>query len=398
MLINIAFILICGVISNRLFALIRMPGFMGMIFCGVILGPYGMNIIHPDLLKYSAEIRVFALIVILLRAGLGLNPDVLKRVGGVAVRMSVIPCLVEGFTVTMVAHYLLHIPLLEAGVLGFVLAAVSPAVVIPTMLFLKEKSLGMNKGIPVIILAGASADDVMAITMFSIFLGIAGQKSVQIWTSLGMIPIKILSGIALGLLGGWVLCTIVWRKRSRWARMEQLALLIALAVFIATMGDRYQIAGLLGVMALGFFLLVKANGIAVHLEKELTNLWFFAHIFLFFLIGAEVNIQVVRQAGLISLAVIGIGLIGRSVGVWVALAGTELNIKERIFCAIAFLPKATVQAAMGGIPMAAGLASGSVILAIAVMAIIISAPLGALGIQYAAPRLLEYDETVGDVG
>lgn len=388
---SIMLILLLGILANKVFRLIKLPGLLGMILVGIAIGPYGFNLLDKSILDNSSDIRMLALIVILLRAGLGLNREILNKVGKVSIKMSAIPCLFEGFTITLVAYKLLDLPFLEAGMLGFIVAAVSPAVVVPSMLYLREKGLGMKKGIPIIILAGASVDDVFAITLFTTFLGLSLNTQSTITLQLLQIPIQVIGGILIGILFGYILYKIYRYKNIKLNDMERLAILIISALTIVIVGDMTHIAGLLGVMTLGFILLEKANDFASNFEKELNKVWFFAQIFLFVLIGSEVNIYVAWKAGLIGALIILIGLIARSIGVILALKGSNLNIKEKIFCTVAYSPKATVQAAIGGIPLAMGVTSGNLILAIAVLAVIITAPLGAIGIKLLAPILLEKD-------
>jgi NhaP-type Na+/H+ or K+/H+ antiporter len=392
---SILLILLLGILGNKVFNFIKLPGLLGMILVGIIIGPYGFNLLDKAILDNSSDIRMLALIVILLRAGLGLNRETLNKVGKVAIKMSAIPCLFEGFTITLVAYKLLGIPFLEAGMLGFIVAAVSPAVVVPSMLYLREKGLGMKKGIPIIILAGASVDDVFAITLFTTFIGLSFNTQSTIPLQLLQIPIQVIGGILIGIIFGYILYKIYRYKNIKLNDMEKLAILIISSLMIVIIGDTAHIAGLLGVMTLGFILLEKANDFASNFEIELNKVWFFAQIFLFVLIGAEVNIYVAWKAGLIGALIILIGLIARSIGVIIALQGSNLNIKEKIFCTIAYSPKATVQAAIGGIPLAMGVASGNLILAIAVLAVILTAPLGAVGIKLLAPILLEKNHEGG---
>jgi solute carrier family 9B (sodium/hydrogen exchanger), member 1/2 len=387
---SIALILALGLLADRLFRRLGVPGLLGMILIGILLGPFGLNLLDRAILDNSADIRMLALVVILLRAGLGLNKEMLNRVGRVAITMSAIPCLMEGALATLAAHLILGLPLVEAGLLGFILAAVSPAVVVPSMLRLKEQGLGMDKGIPVLILAGASVDDVFAITLFTAFLGMALQSGQSIVWLIAQIPLQVVGGIVLGALVGYGLYRLYALHLLNLARMEQLALILIAALAVVFIGQKTHIAGLLAVMTLGFVVLEKDGEIAERLERDLDKIWFFAQILLFVLIGAEVNVGIAWQAGAVGLLVLGIGLIGRLGGVMVALLGSNLERKERLFCAVAYSPKATVQAAIGGIPLAMGVESGALILAIAVLAIMVTAPLGALGIDLLAPRLLSH--------
>lgn len=390
MLESIVLILFLGILFSKAFQKVRLPGLLGMILVGILIGPYGFNLLDKEsILKSSSNIRMLALIIILLRAGLGLDKEILKKVGKPAVKMSAIPCLCEGFTIMFVASKLVGLPILEAGMLGFIIAAVSPAVVVPSMLHLREKRLGIKKGVPVIILSGASIDDVFAIAIFTAFLGMSKGSGKSIISQISQIPIQIVGGIVLGVLAGYIIYKVFSMKKLKLSSPEQLAILFSAALAIVILGEKIHIAGLLAVMTMGFILLEKDKDTAEKLEEKLNKVWFFAQIFLFVLIGAEVNTQVALKAGLVGIVIIIAGLIGRSIGVIIALRGSNLNIKERIFCAIAYMPKATVQAAIGGIPLASGIPSGAYILAVAVLAIIITAPLGVVGIKISAPKLLE---------
>ena len=389
MLASVILILVLGIVADRLFRWLKLPGLLGMILVGILLGPSGLDLLDDAIITISSDLRMIALIVILLRAGLGLDRDTLRRVGGIAVRMSALPCLFEGAAVTLAARAILGLPWAEAGVLGFVLAAVSPAVVVPSMLALRERGLGMDKGIPVLILAASSVDDVFAITLFGVFLTLALQSGqVALFAHLAKIPLQVVGGIALGLAAGWLLSRLFARQRPSLQHPERLGLLLAAAMGTVLIGEWVQIAGLLAVMTLGLVLSERNEEIAHGMASALDAVWFFAQIALFVLIGAAVDVRVAWQAGLLGLTVIAIGLVGRGLGVALALWRSNLTLRERLFCAIAYLPKATVQAAVGGVPLAMGVGSGALILAIAVLAIIITAPLGALGISLAAPRLL----------
>ena len=387
MILSLLIILAVGMLVNKVFTRLKLPGLLGMIIAGILVGPYGLGLLDDSLLRNATDIRMLALVVILLRAGLGLEKEMLKRVGWAAIKMSAIPCLMEGFAVMWISHRLLGLPWVEAGILGFVLAAVSPAVVVPSMLALKEQRLGEEKGVPVIILAGASVDDVFAITLFTTFLSMAMQAGQPLLGQVAQIPLRIVGGILLGALLGWLLHKL--DERVHMSDMGRLGLVIIAALAALLLGEELHLAGLLGVMTLGFVLLEKANGLAAKVDGPLNKIWFFAQIFLFVLIGAETNVAVAWQAGLAGLAIIAVGLSARSLGVMIALQGSALNAKEKLFCAIAYMPKATVQAAIGGIPLAMGIPSGMVILAIAVLAVMITASLGSWGIKVGAPHLLE---------
>jgi len=388
MLESLALLLLLGYIAAKLISSLRLPGLLGMLLIGVLFGPYILGWINDDMMVVSQDLRAFALIIILIRAGLGLKRENLKKVGGVALRISSIPCIIEGFTVLAAAYFFLDFSFAEAGMLGFILAAVSPAVVVPGMLELKEEGYGDDKQIPTLLLAGTSIDDVFAITLFTFFLGLGVSGDTNVLLELGKIPLSIGGGIAGGLIVAAVLLYLFKMKGLTTRHTEKLLLLLAVAILYYEFGEWIGIASLLGVMTIGFVILEKRQDIAVDFSGKLAKVWVFAQIILFTLVGAEVNIEVALEAGLIGVVIIALGLVGRSIGVWLATMGTNMNNKERLFCIIAYTPKATVQAAIGSLPLAAGVEGGSIILAIAVLSIIITAPLGAIGIKRSAPRLL----------
>ncbi len=387
MIFSIALIIILGLIANRLFARFNLPGLLGMIIVGIVIGPYGLDWIEPAIMRNAADIRMLALVVILLRAGLGLEKDLLQQIGPTAIKMSFIPCLLEGFTVMGMAYWLLGLPWVEAGILGFIIAAVSPAVIVPAMLNLKAEGWGMKRGVPILVLAGASVDDVFAITLFTAFLGMATQAGQSLAFQVAWIPVQIIGGILLGALLGLGLDALF--RRLDLTRLEAIGLTLTSALAALLLGKALELAGLLGVMTLGFVLLERRRDLAAQQERALNQVWFFAQIFLFILIGAEVDLAVAWQAGLTGLVIIAAGLLARTTGVMLSLRGSDLTRKERIFTAIAYTPKATVQAAIGGIPLAMGIASGATMLALAVLAVVITASLGAIAIQATTPHLLE---------
>jgi len=392
LLLSLVVLLLGGILAFRLFQGMRLPGLLGLIFLGVIISPYTTEFLHEKFLLISDELRLLALIIILLRAGLGLNLEILQRVGVTALKMSGIPCLMEGFAVTAAAHYLLGLPWVEAGMLGFIIAAVSPAVIVPSMLDLRDRGLGMKKGVPIIVLAGASVDDVFAITLFSVFLGMGTGGGEGSLFQVGMIPVEIVGSILLGYLVGLAMASFYQKLEHRLTQMEEIIILMGVAIGVNLLGEALHLAGLLSVMTMGFVLLIKKEKTAYALEGMLNNLWVVAQIFLFVLIGSAVNLQVAWEAGLIGLLLLAIGLSCRSLGVLISTQGSHLNWGERGFCVVSYLPKATVQAAIGGIPLAAGVPSGEIILAMAVLSIVVTAPLGATLIKLLAPKLLEHPE------
>lgn len=387
---SLAIMLILGLGVNVLFTKLKLPGLLGMLILGVIVGPYVLNWLDADTLRLSGDFRKIALIIILLRAGLGISRDDLNRVGTTAIKLSCIPGIVEGFTIALVSVKLLGFTFIEGGILGFIIAAVSPAVVVPQMLHYLDNGIGTNKGIPTLILAGSSIDDVFAITLFTTFLGLYSGTHVNIGIQILSIPVSILLGIVLGLVMGLIMVRLFKSYHIRDTRKVLLILGVAilLTVIENALKNKLEIAGLLGVMTIGFIILEKKPEVARRLAGKFNKIWIFAEILLFVLVGAQVNISVALHAGLTGLAIIFIGLIGRSVGVVISTLGTNLNWKERMFCVISYVPKATVQAAIGAIPLGLGIPSGEVILAIAVLSILVTAPLGAIAIKASAKRLL----------
>ncbi len=391
MIISLALIIIFGLLMNALFEKMKLPGLLGMLILGIVMGPYVLNIISTDILNISAGLRKIALIVILIRAGLGVEKEILKKVGVSALKLSFIPGLFEGFAILGIAIWLLDFSIPEAGMLGFIIAAVSPAVVVPQMLSLMDKGRGVKKGIPTLILTGASVDDVIAITLFSAFLGFYSGKSVNIAMKILGVPISILLGALLGAAIAFLLL-IVFRKfhmRDTKKTLIILSVAILMTGLETTLENIIPIASLLGIMVMGFVFKERYEILANRLAAKFNKRWVFAQIILFVLVGAQVNIHLAFEAGLLGLFIIGLGLCARGVGVLISVMGTNLNKKERAFCVIAYTPKATVQAAIGAVPLTVGVTNGDVILTIAVLAIIVTAPLGAAGIRFAGNKWLE---------
>ena len=390
MAISLSVILLLGLPMKKMFEKLRLPGLLGMLILGVLIGPHGLNLLQEDMLQISSDLRSIALIIILLRAGLGLNKDELKRIGIPALKMSCIPGLLEGIFIAFASVYFLGFSFAQGGMLGFIIAAVSPAVVVPFMLKLMENDLGTKKGVPTLILAGASIDDVFAITIFSAFLGLYSGSNKDIGIRLLNIPISILLGIIAGVILGFVLIRIFKRYHIR--DTKKVLLILGFSILLnqleSILKTKLQIASLLGVMTIGFILTEKLHDVGKRLSDKFNKIWVFAEILLFVLVGAEVDINKALKAGGVGIILILIGLIGRSIGVIISLLGTDYNCKEKLFCVIAYIPKATVQAAMGAMPLSLGVVSGDVILAIAVLSILITAPLGAIGIHYSAEKLL----------
>lgn len=403
MLFSFAIFILVAIMLAKGFEKLKLPGLLGMIITGILLGEYSKDyfvntlnlkfldsfFISDKILSISADLRLWALIVILIRAGLGIDKDILKKIGKVAIRMASIPCLVEGFTIMLFTHLLLGYSLPISGCLGFIIAAVSPAVVVPAMLNLKEKNIGKEKEIPTLILAGASIDDIFAITLFSSFLSLALGKNVNIYTELLKIPMSIISGIVLGGVFGLLLVKFFKSYHIRDTRKVIIFLMISISFHEIETLNLFPMASLLGIMTMGFIILEKYPVLAKRLSLKFNKLWVFAEIVLFVLIGAAVNIKVIFDSSLIGIAIILIGLIGRMIGVRLALIGSDLNNKEKLFCGLAYIPKATVQAAMAGIPLMMGVPHGEILLAIGVLSIIISVPIGVIGITLGQKTLLK---------
>ena len=336
MVLSLAIIITLGLIFNKLFKAIKLPGLLGMLILGIVVGPNMLNLISKDILTISPDLRKIALIVILLRAGLGINRSTLKRVGKTALKMSFLPCVIEGFAIAFVSKYILNISFIEAGMLGFIIAAVSPAVVVPQMLELINKGKGKENGVPTIILAASSIDDVFAITIFSTFLGLYGGSNISISGKLLSIPISILLGGGIGIL---IALLLIWIfKKFHLRDTEKTLIILASGMLLTSLEDILKnivpVASLLGVMVVGFVLLDKYPKVANRISEKFNKVWVFAEILLFVLVGAQVDVKVIVHSGLLGLLVLFIGLVARSIGVYISLMGSNLNLKEKIFCII----------------------------------------------------------------
>jgi len=395
MSVSLALAILLGLLADYLFKKMKLPGLLGMLLVGVLCGPYVFNILQPALLKVSADLRMVALIVILLRAGLELRRDTLNRVGKTALLLAFVPAVFEGCAIAVLGPKLLNITYMEAAILGAILSAVSPAVVVPFMINFIDRKKGTGKGIPTLMLAGSSVDDVFVIVIFSILLGMGLGNESSIFMQLFEIPESILFGIGVGAVGGYILFHVFERYDLRATKMT--IVIIAVSILLNWLEERLKarvaMSALLGVMTIGFVLLERSEIRAHKMSAKLSKVWIFAEILLFVLVGSQVNIEVAWQAGMAGAALIFIALIARSIGTFVALLGTDLNLRERLFCVIAYIPKATVQAAIGAVPLEAGIAGGEIILAVAVLSIILTAPLGAIGIMIAGERWLEVEHS-----
>ncbi|MCP4153359.1 MAG: peptidase [bacterium] len=384
-------ILIGGWLWGKLFTRIGLPSVLGMTIWGISLSFFFKQSFPGVIWEISPFFKSLALIVILLRAGLGINRLTLKKVGLPAILLSFIPCLLEGFTLLLLFHFIVGFDYAVAGVCAFLIAAVSPAVVVPSMLDLKERGFGKKNDIPTMILAGASMDDIFAITIFTVFMGIAGGKEVNIAKVVLEIPISILGGIVSGIVLGFLLVFYFNKHQDKVRATEKTLLLLGTSILLVQVGNWIQVAALLGVMTTGFILLEKAEKAAVELAYNLNKAWVFAEILLFVLIGMSVDVSIALSAGLKGLLIISLGLIARSAGVLISVSFAPISWREKLFCVFAYLPKATVQAAMGSVPLAAGIKGGEQILAFAVLAIVFTAPLGLVLIRTFGPRLLSIE-------
>lgn len=389
MLFSIALIFIVGFLCSRIFQLIHLPSLMGMILTGILLGPFVLDLIDPSILTISPDLRQIALIVILIRAGLTLKLKDLKKVGRPALLMCFVPATIEWLVITLGAPMVFSISYTEAAIMGAVLAAVSPAVVVPRMISLIEEKRGTNKSIPQLILAGASVDDIYVIVLFTSFMGIEQGGTFNAWT-LAAIPMSILMGVIAGLLTGFALVSLF--KKVHMRDTVKVLLILSVSFLLVTLETLLKpilpLSGLLAVMALGATLLKQYSTLATRITGKFSKIWVGAEMVLFVLVGAEVNIHYVTEVGISAVLLIVVALGFRMMGVFISLLRTPLNAKERLFCAIAYTPKATVQAAIGSLPLAAGVGAGGIILAVAVLSILISAPFGAIGIDTMKSRLL----------
>ena len=389
MLLSVALILLCGMGMSWICKKLKLPGLLGMLLTGIVLGPYVLNLLDENLLNISSELRKMALIIILMRAGLGLDISGLKKIGRPAVMMCFVPATFELLGMLVLAPRLLGLSVLEAAILGSVLAAVSPAVVVPRMVRLMEEGYGTEKGIPQLILAGASVDDVYVIVLFTTFSGIMQGKSVLVMSFLN-IPISIILGMIIGLLAGWLLARYFEKVHIRDTVKVLILLSISFLLVVAEdhMTTAITFSALIAVMFLGVGLQKYREVAAKRIAVKYGKMWVAAEVFLFVLVGATVNIGYLSHVGLKAVVLICGAVIFRMAGVFVCLLGTDMNGKEKLFTMMAYTPKATVQAAIGGIPLALGFACGDVVLTVAVLAIVLTAPLGAFAIDSSYKKFL----------
>lgn len=389
MLLSISLIPILGMFMGWICQKIKLPSLLGMLITGIVLGPYVLNLLDDSILGISAELRKIALIIILTRAGLGLDLAGLKKIGRPAVLMCFVPASFELIGMILLAPKLMGLTVLEAAIMGAVLAAVSPAVVVPRMVKLMDEGYGVNEGIPQLILAGASVDDVYVIVLFSTFVGMMQGEGASILKFVN-IPISIFLGIAIGLLIGVLLAYFFKKMHIR--DTSKVLIILSISFLLVVMEDKLStpitFSALIAIMFIGIGLQKKRETVAKRLSVKYGKLWVAAEVFLFVLVGATVNIGYLGKVGVKALIVIIGALVFRMFGVFVCLLGTSLKRKERLFTMLAYTPKATVQAAIGGIPLALGFTCGDLVLTVAVLAIVLTAPLGAFAIDLSYKKLL----------
>lgn len=396
MLTSLALIFLVGLAMAAICQRLKLPRIIGMLLTGILLGPYALNWLDESILGISSQLRQIALIIILIKAGLSLNLADLKKVGRPAVMMACVPASFEILAYVLFAPAILGVSRVEAAVMGAVLGAVSPAVVVPRMVQLMETQYGTKKSIPQMILAGASCDDIFIIVLFSTFSSMAQGGSVQVMDFVN-IPISIVLGVALGAVAGYLLGGFFETAyaHKHYVRNSMKVIVVLGVAFLLMAIETWakgivSISGLLAVVAMACVLKLRSTTfVSKRLSEKFGKLWLAAEVLLFVLVGAAVDIRYTMNAGIVAVVMIGIALLFRAVGVMLCMVGTQLNVKERLFCIIAYLPKATVQAAIGSVPMAMGLACGQIVLSVAVLAILITAPLGAIGMDASYQKLLE---------
>lgn len=397
MLVSFGLIIIFGLIFGFFCKKLKIPALIGMLFTGIILGPYVLNLIDSKTLNISSELRQIALIVILIKAGLSLDISDLKKIGKSAILLSFLPASFEILAYFIFARIFFKIRSVDALLMGSVLAAVSPAVVVPRMVKLIEEKRGVEKSIPQMILAGASCDDIFVLVLFSSFLSMAKGEDVSL-VSLVNVPISIILGIILGSIIGYILYIVFeffYKKGDMIRNSTKLIIILAISFLLVAMEnllkDKIAFSSLLAVIAMSCVFKIKANDeVSSRLSEKFGKLWIFAEVLLFVLVGAEVNIFYIRKLGFISIVMIFLALIIRSLGTIISISGSNLNKKEKLFTVFSYMPKATVQAAIGAVPLANGLSSGEIILSMAVLGILITAPIGAIFIDNFNQKLLDW--------
>lgn len=397
MLVSFGLIIIFGLIFGFFCKKLKIPALIGMLFTGIILGPNVLNLIDSKTLNISSELRQIALIVILIKAGLSLDISDLKRIGKSAILLSFLPASFEILAYFIFARIFFKIRSVDVLLMGSVLAAVSPAVVVPRMVKLIEEKRGVKKSIPQMILAGASCDDIFVLVLFSSFLSMAKGEDVSL-ISLTNVPISIILGIIVGTIIGYTLYIVFeffYKKGDMIRNSTKLIIILAISFLLVAMEnllkDKIAFSSLLAVIAMSCIFKIKANDeVSSRLSEKFGKLWIFAEVLLFVLVGAEVNIFYIRKLGFISIVMIFLALIIRSLGTLLSILTSNLNKKEKLFTVFSYMPKATVQAAIGAVPLANGLSSGEIILSMAVLGILITAPIGAIFIDNFNQKLLDW--------
>ena len=395
MLNSLALIFLAGLSLAAICQRIKLPRIIGMLMTGIILGPFVLNLLDPSILGISSDLRQMALVIILIKAGLSLNISDLKKVGRPAILMSFLPAVFEILAFVFLAPTILKVTRIEALIIGAVLGAVSPAVVVPRMVQLMEEKYGTNKSIPQMILAGASLDDVFVIVLFTTFIGMAQGESASVMDFIN-IPVSIISGILIGAAAGFFLAWFFETNYSHkiLVRNSMKVIIVLGTSFLLLAVEEWlenilPVSGLLAIMSMAMVLAMRSvPEVTKRLQEKYGKLWIAAEVILFVLVGAAVDIRYTLEAGAGAVLMIFIGLICRSIGTWLCMVGTNLNKKEKLYCVIAYLPKATVQAAIGSVPLSLGLSCGNIVLSVAVLSILITAPLGAIGMDLSYKKLL----------
>lgn len=390
MLTSIALILLLGLLLGSVFSKLRLPSLLGMMIVGIVLSPHALNLIDQSILDISADLRQIALVIILTRAGLSLNVADLKKAGRPAILMCFVPACIEIIGTIILAPSLLGVTVLEATIIGSVIAAVSPAVIVPRMIKLMDEGYGKEHGIPQLILAGASVDDVFVIVVFTAFLSLASTGTVSVGSFL-QIPISIITGICIGAATGGILTGFFRKFHMR--DSVKILIILSFSFLLLELQNRLEgilpVSGLLAIMSLGIVIKQTYTVLAERLAVKYNKLWVAAEVFLFVLVGATVDLRYVADAGVFAVLLVFGALVFRMLGVALSLVKTKLTKRERLFCMIAYTPKATVQAAIGAIPFSMGLACGQTVLTVAVLSILITAPFGAVCIDNLYKKLLE---------
>ncbi len=401
MLISLSLIILIGFVSGYFLEKIKIPKIIGMLLSGIVLGPYVLDCFDPQILSISADLRKIALIIILLKAGFSLDLNDLKKVGRPAVMMSFVPATFEIFAYIIFAPTLLNISRIDAAVMGAVLSAVSPAVVVPRMVNYIETKWGTEKSIPQMIMAGASCDDIIVIVLFTTFLSIAQDGSVNL-RGFFNIPISIVLGVLLGSIVGYLLYIIFekfYSKKQHLRNSVKVIIILGISLLMVAIEDKFKniiaVSGLLAVVSMACVLKIKSVPFVIkRLSEKFGKIWILAEIILFVLVGASVDIRYTLEAGVSAILLIFLAIVIRSIGVLICTIKTNLLWKEKLFCVLAYLPKATVQAAIGSVPLAVGLPSGNLILSVAVMSILLTAPLGAAAMDFSYKTLLEKEKDI----